>query len=81
MAADLGITNIFKVKNTVYMATNMSKKAFKLMRDSIGSDVQRNCLSFDGSHIKVFFFFLISRNATAKCNFTFKYESDFLLLN
>lgn len=57
MAADLGITNIFKVKNTVYMATNMSKKAFKLMRDSIGSDVQRNCLSFDGSHIKVFFFF------------------------
>ncbi|KAF3334424.1 Transcription-repair-coupling factor [Carex littledalei] len=52
MAADLGITNIFKMNNTVYMATNMSKKAFKLMRDSIASDVQRNCLSFDGSHIK-----------------------------
>jgi hypothetical protein len=53
MAADLGITNIFQKKNTVYMATNMNKKAFKLMRDAVSSDVHRNCLSFDGSHIKV----------------------------
>ncbi|KAJ4752060.1 Transcription-repair-coupling factor [Rhynchospora pubera] len=52
MAADLGITKISKMNNTVYMATNMTKKTFKLMRDSVVSDVRRNCLSFDGSHIK-----------------------------
>ncbi|KAJ1685610.1 hypothetical protein LUZ63_017000 [Rhynchospora breviuscula] len=52
MAADLGITKISKMNNTVYMATSMTKKTFKLMRDSVASDVRRSCLSFDGSHIK-----------------------------
>jgi hypothetical protein len=37
----------------VGMETNMSKKVFKLMADSMSSDIHRNSLVFDGNQIKV----------------------------
>ncbi|XP_073012335.1 ATP-dependent DNA helicase At3g02060, chloroplastic isoform X1 [Typha latifolia] len=52
MAADLGISSIYTVGKTVGMTTNMSKKVFKLMTDSMASDIHRNCLSFTGNEIK-----------------------------
>lgn len=53
-AADLGITRIYTSGKIVCMKTNMSKKVFKLMIDSMASDVHRNSLVFDGDQIKVY---------------------------
>lgn len=53
MAADLGITKIRSSGKMVVMETNMSKKAFKLIADSMVSDVHRNSLIFEGNRIKV----------------------------
>lgn len=53
MAADLGILRIYASGKMVGMKTNMSKNVFKLMVDSMASDVHRNSLVFDGGQIKV----------------------------
>ncbi|XP_015570918.1 ATP-dependent DNA helicase At3g02060, chloroplastic [Ricinus communis] len=52
MAADLGIRRIYASGKMVGMKTNLSKKVFKLMIDSMTSDVHRNSLEFDGDQIK-----------------------------
>ncbi|XP_059449432.1 ATP-dependent DNA helicase At3g02060, chloroplastic [Corylus avellana] len=52
MAADLGISRIYASGKMVRMKTNMSKKVFKLILDSMVSDVQRNSLDFEGDQIK-----------------------------
>ncbi|XP_065867503.1 ATP-dependent DNA helicase At3g02060, chloroplastic [Euphorbia lathyris] len=52
MAADLGITRIYASGKMVGMKTNMSEKVFKLMIDSMTSDIHRNSLVFDGGQIK-----------------------------
>nr|CAD1833876.1 unnamed protein product [Ananas comosus var. bracteatus] len=52
MAADLGISNMYASGKVVVMTTNMSKKVFKLMKESMASDIHRNCLTFSGSEIK-----------------------------
>ncbi|URE28019.1 TRCF domain [Musa troglodytarum] len=52
MAADLGISKIYTGGKTVIMDTNMSKKVFKLMTESMTSDIYRNCLNFTGTEIK-----------------------------
>ncbi|XP_042501446.1 ATP-dependent DNA helicase At3g02060, chloroplastic [Macadamia integrifolia] len=44
MAADLGITRIYALGKMVGMETQMSKKVFKLMTESMASDVHRNSL-------------------------------------
>lgn len=53
MAADLGISKIYTGGKTVIMDTKMSKKVFKLMTESMTSDIYRNCLNFTGNEIKV----------------------------
>lgn len=53
MAADLGITAIYASGKMVGMKTNMSKRVFKLMTDSMASDAHRNSLVFEGDQIKV----------------------------
>lgn len=53
MAADLGIIRIYASGKVVVMETNMSTKVFKLITDSMASDVHRNSLVFDGNQIKV----------------------------
>lgn len=55
MAADLGISRIYASGKMVRMKTNMSKKVFKLIMDSMVSDVHRNSLDFEGDQIKVIF--------------------------
>lgn len=60
MAADLGISRIYSAGKVVYMKTNMNKKVFKLMTESIVSDVYSNCLVFEEDHIKVMIDSLIS---------------------
>ncbi|KAG1331624.1 ATP-dependent DNA helicase, chloroplastic [Cocos nucifera] len=52
MAADLGITKIYASGKTVHIATNMTKKVFKIMTESMASDVHRNCLVFGRNEIK-----------------------------
>ncbi|KAG2411388.1 hypothetical protein I3760_Q000200 [Carya illinoinensis] len=52
MAADLGITKIFSSGKMVGMKTNMTKKVFKLIMDSMVSDVHRNSLDLVGDQIK-----------------------------
>ncbi|KAL9347719.1 hypothetical protein Peur_059085 [Populus x canadensis] len=52
MAADIGITRIYASGKMVCMETNMSKKVFKLMTDSMSSEMHRNSLFFDGNEIK-----------------------------
>lgn len=58
MAADLGISRIYASGKVVVMETNMSKKVFKLITDSMASDVHRNSLVFDGNQIKVYAIFI-----------------------
>lgn len=53
MAADLGISKIYASGKMVGMKTNMNKKVFKLMTDSMTSDIHRNSLVFDRDQIKV----------------------------
>ncbi|XP_074558733.1 ATP-dependent DNA helicase At3g02060, chloroplastic [Curcuma longa] len=52
MAADLGIKRIYTSGKTVVMITNMSKKVFRLMTESMTSDIYRNSLSFTHNEIK-----------------------------
>ncbi|XP_038907245.1 ATP-dependent DNA helicase At3g02060, chloroplastic isoform X2 [Benincasa hispida] len=52
MAADLGISRIYASGKAVCMETNMNKKVFKLISDSMTSEVHRNCLSFEEHQIK-----------------------------
>lgn len=53
MAADLGINKIYTYGKMVIMRTNMSKKVFKIMTESMTSDIHHNCLVFTGKEIKV----------------------------
>lgn len=59
MAADLGITRIYASGKVVVMETNMSIKVFKLITDSMASDVHRNSLVFAGNQIKVILYALV----------------------
>ncbi|XAR52068.1 hypothetical protein NMG60_11006923 [Bertholletia excelsa] len=52
MAADLGITRIYASGKVVGMKTNMSKKVFKLIKDSMASDIHRNSVCFEEGQIK-----------------------------
>ncbi|KAK1271697.1 hypothetical protein QJS04_geneDACA021073 [Acorus gramineus] len=52
MAADLGISRIYAFGKMVGMQTNTSKKVFKLMTESMTSDIHRNCLLFEENQIK-----------------------------
>ncbi|GMN57362.1 hypothetical protein TIFTF001_026468 [Ficus carica] len=52
MAADLGISKIYASGKMVVMETNMNRKVFKLITDSMVSDVHRNSLVFEGNQIK-----------------------------
>lgn len=56
MAADLGVTRIYASGKMVGMITNMSKKVFKLITDSMTSDIHRNSLDFEDGQIKVIIF-------------------------
>lgn len=53
MAADLGITRIYASGKMVGMVSNISKKVFKLITDSMTSDMHRNSLYFEDGQIKV----------------------------
>ncbi|KAJ0054633.1 hypothetical protein Pint_02482 [Pistacia integerrima] len=53
MAADLGIIRIYASGKMVGMETNMNKRVFKLMTDSMTSDIYRNSLVFDRDQIKI----------------------------
>ncbi|KAJ8773068.1 hypothetical protein K2173_028245 [Erythroxylum novogranatense] len=52
MAADLGIKRIYASGKMVGLKTNMRKKVFKLIMDSMASDIYRNSLFFEGDQIK-----------------------------
>ncbi|XP_056169809.1 ATP-dependent DNA helicase At3g02060, chloroplastic [Syzygium oleosum] len=52
MAADLGISRIYASGKMVGMKTNMTKQVFKLMTDSMVSDMHKNSLVYEGDHIK-----------------------------
>ncbi|KAK9108646.1 hypothetical protein Syun_024657 [Stephania yunnanensis] len=52
MAADLGITRIYTSGKMVGMMASMSKKVFKVMLESMTSDVHRNSLVFEENQIK-----------------------------
>ena len=54
MAADLAITRIYASGKTVIMKTKMNKKVFKLVTDSMTSDIIRSSLVFEENQIKVF---------------------------
>lgn len=60
MAADIGVTRIYSSGKTVLMKTNMNKKVFKMMTESMTSDIYRNSLVFEGDHIKVIFSVIFS---------------------
>lgn len=53
MAADLGITRIYASGKTVIMKTKMNHKVFKLIADSMSSDIIRSSLVFEENQIKV----------------------------
>ena len=53
MAADLGITRIYSSGKIVGMKSNMSRKVFKLIIDSVASDIHCNSLVFENGLIKV----------------------------
>ncbi|XP_027102041.1 ATP-dependent DNA helicase At3g02060, chloroplastic [Coffea eugenioides] len=52
MAADLGITRIYSSGKIVGMKSNMSRKVFKLIIDSVASDIHCNSLVFENGLIK-----------------------------
>lgn len=56
MAADIGINRIYSSGKTVFMKANITKKVFKMMTDSMTSDIYRNSLVLEGDQIKVIFF-------------------------
>ncbi|CAN8269796.1 unnamed protein product [Cochlearia groenlandica] len=51
MAADLGVNRIYATGKMVVMETNMSKKVFKLITDSMTCDVYRSSLIYEGDQI------------------------------
>lgn len=53
MAADLGVSRIYASGKMVGMITNMSKKVYKMITDSMTSDMHRNSLVFENGQIKV----------------------------
>lgn len=55
MAADIGVTRIYSSGKTVFMKTNISKKVFKIMIESMASDTLKNSLVLEGDQIKVIF--------------------------
>ncbi|XP_031380483.1 ATP-dependent DNA helicase At3g02060, chloroplastic [Punica granatum] len=52
MAADLGISRIYASGKMVVMNTNMSKQVYKLITESMASDIHRNALIYEGDQIK-----------------------------
>lgn len=52
MAADLGVSRIYASGKMVGMITNMSKKVYKMITDSMTSDMHRNSLVFENGQIK-----------------------------
>ncbi|XP_051126977.1 ATP-dependent DNA helicase At3g02060, chloroplastic [Andrographis paniculata] len=52
MAADLGITQIYASGKTVCMKSNMTRKVFELMIESLVSEVHQTSLVFEGGYIK-----------------------------
>ncbi|KAL8544223.1 hypothetical protein ACS0TY_004676 [Phlomoides rotata] len=52
MAADLGITQMYASGKVVHMKTNMKKKVFKMMLDSMASEMHRTSLVFEDGTIK-----------------------------
>ncbi|KAL5728421.1 hypothetical protein ACHQM5_001510 [Ranunculus cassubicifolius] len=52
MAADLGISRIYASGKRVGMVTNTSKQVFKLMKESMTSDLYRDSLVFENNLIK-----------------------------
>jgi transcription-repair coupling factor (superfamily II helicase) len=65
MAADIGVTRIYSAGKMVFMKTNMSKKVFKIMTQSVTSDIKdgrykkidiyKDSLVLEGDLIKVNF--------------------------
>jgi transcription-repair coupling factor (superfamily II helicase) len=65
MAADIGVTRIYSAGKMVFMKTNMSKKVFKIMTQSVTSDIKdgrykkidiyKDSLVLEGDLIKVTF--------------------------
>jgi transcription-repair coupling factor (superfamily II helicase) len=65
MAADIGVSRIYSAGKMVFMKTNMSKKVFKIMTESITSDIKdarykktdlyKDSLVLEGDLIKVNF--------------------------
>lgn len=55
MAADLGVNRIYASGKMVVMKTNMSKKVFKLITDSMTCDVYRSSLIYEGDQIMVLY--------------------------
>lgn len=53
MAADLGINRIYVIGRMVGMETNMTKNVFRMIKDSMASDVLRSSLIYDDGQIKV----------------------------
>jgi len=60
MAADIGVTRIYSSGKTVFMKTNMNKKVFKMMTESMTSDIYKDSLVLEGDQIKVTFSFRFS---------------------
>ncbi|KAE9599567.1 putative DNA helicase [Lupinus albus] len=52
MAADIGVTRIYSSGKIVFMKTNINKKVFKMMTESMASDIHRNSLVLEGDQIK-----------------------------
>nr|ABD33156.2 HMG-I and HMG-Y, DNA-binding, putative [Medicago truncatula] len=52
MAADIGVTRIYSSGKTVFMKTNMNKKVFKMMTESMTSDIYKDSLVLEGDQIK-----------------------------
>lgn len=74
MAADLGITKIYTSGKMVGMRTNMTEKVFKLIMDSMVSDVHRNSLDLVGDHIKVTFTITFGFGFVMGCTLAFSMD-------
>lgn len=80
MAADLGITRIYASEKMVGMKTNMSKKVFKLITDSIASDAHRNSLEFEDDQIKVVMHVCVCICRSVVCTFLFGFRCKWLVV-
>ncbi|MED6183559.1 hypothetical protein PIB30_038872 [Stylosanthes scabra] len=52
MAADMGISGIYSSGKIIIMKTNISKKVFKIMIESMASETLKNSLVLEGDQIK-----------------------------